>query len=265
MRMKTALTDAVRQAEDDAGGRLGCHICDSRGDVWAAHRADERFVTASVIKVPILVTLAAAVEAGDHRWSDLVPLDPDGAAAGSGVLQHLSLRAYTLRDLATLMIIVSDNRATNLIIDRLGLDRVNDYCAGAGWPNTVLGRRMYDFDARARGRENVSTPRETADLFVRLLAGTLLPAAATETVLGILRAQQLHDKLPAWLPPDTPAAHKTGELPGVQNDCGILFLPSGPVVAAVYTNDVETPARGRLAVQAVGRAIVEAASIGHPD
>src|SRR5690242_8641009 len=84
MRMKTALTDAVRQAEDDAGGRLGCHICDPRGDVWATHRADERFVTASVIKVPILVTLAAAVEAGDHRWSDLVPLDPDDAAAGSG-------------------------------------------------------------------------------------------------------------------------------------------------------------------------------------
>ena len=258
--MKSALTQAVREAADETPGRLGCHICDAAGRVWASHRADERFVTASVIKVPILVALAASVDAGERRWDEVVPVNRDDTAAGSGVIQYLSRPEYTLHDVAVLMIIVSDNRATNLVIDLLGPDRINDYCREAGWPGTILGRRMFDFEARARGRDNFSTPRETADLFVRLLAGRLLSSASTEAALRILRAQQLHDKLPAWLPPDTAAAHKTGELPGVQNDSGILFLPSGPVIAAVYTNDLSAAAAGRLAIQRVGQAIVENAA-----
>jgi len=259
--MKPALMQALRQTADETPGRLGCHICDAAGDVWASHRAGERFATASVIKVPILIALAASVDAGERRWDDVVPVNRDDAAAGSGVIQYLSRPDYTLRDVAVLMIIVSDNRATNLVIDLLGLDRINDYCRRAGWPGTILGRRMFDFEVRARGRDNFSTPRETADLFVRLLGGRLLSSASTEAVLRILRAQQLHDKLPAWLPADTAAAHKTGELPGVQNDSGILFLPSGPVIVAVYTNDLTAAAAGRLAIQRVGRAIVENATV----
>ncbi|HEV2438752.1 MAG TPA: serine hydrolase [bacterium] len=258
--MKSELMEAVRRVADETPGRLGCHICDAAGNVWASHRADERFSTASVIKVPILVALAESVDAGEHRWDEVVLVNADDPAAGSGVIQYLSRREYSLHDVAMLMIIVSDNRATNLVIDLLGLDRINEYCRQAGWPGTILGRRMYDFEARARGRDNVSTPRETADLLVRLLNGTLLSSAATETALEILRAQQSHDQLPAWLPPDAAAAHKTGELPGVQNDSGILFLPSGPVIAAVYTNDLLAPAWGRLAIQRVGRAVVENAS-----
>jgi beta-lactamase class A len=258
--VKPSVVETVRRVAEGLQGRLGCLVCDATGEVWASHRADERFVAASVIKVPILVALAADVEAGRFRWDQVVPLDPRDEAAGSGVIQYLSPLPYTLRDLATLMIVVSDNRATNLIIDLVGLERINDYCACAGWRDTVLDRRMYDFAARARGRDNFSTPGDTADLFVRLLAGTLLSPAATRLVLEILRAQQSHDKLPAWLPGEASAAHKTGELPGVQNDCGILFLPGGPVVAAVYTNDLAEPARGRLAIQDIGRAIAEAAT-----
>ena len=257
--MKAALMRTVLETADETPGRLGCHICGAAGEVWASHRADERFATASVIKVPILMALTASVDAGAHRWDEVVPVNADDTAAGSGVIQYLSPPEYTLHDVATLMIIVSDNRATNLVIDLLGLDRINDYFGQTGWPGTILGRRMFDFEARARGRDNFSTPRETADLFVRLLAEDLLSAAGTHAALRILRAQQSHDKLPAWLPPETPAAHKTGELPGVQNDSGILFLPAGPVIAAVYTNDLAAEATGRLAIQRIGRAIVEAA------
>jgi beta-lactamase class A len=255
--MNFPLMEIVRRTADETPGRLGCHICDPAGNVWASLRADERFATASVIKIPILVALAASVDAGERRWDDVVHVNPGDSAAGSGVIQYLSRRDYTLRDVAVLMSIVSDNRATNLIIDLLGLERINEYCQRAGWPGTVLGRRMYDFEARARGRDNFSTPRETGDLLVRLLAGRLLSATATEAVLSMLRAQQLRHKLPAWLPPDTPAANKTGNLEGVENDSGILFLPSGPVVAAVYINEVASPPLGWLAIQRLGRAIAE--------
>jgi beta-lactamase class A len=258
--MKAVLVQTVEEVAEETPGRLGCHICGAAGEAWASHRADERFATASVIKVPILAALAASVDAGEHHWDEIVPVNANETAGGSGVIQYLSRPEYTLHDVATLMIIVSDNRATNLVIDLLGLERINDYLRRAGWPGTILGRRMFDFDARARGRDNFSTPRETADLFVRLLGGMLLSPAATGVALRILRAQQSHDKLPAWLSPEVAAAHKTGELPGVQNDSGILFLPSGPVIAAVYTNDLAAEAAGRLAVQRIGRAIAEAAA-----
>lgn len=260
--MKPALIDVVRQVAEETPGRLGCHICDPGGRVFASHRADERFSTASVIKVPILAALAAAVDRGEHGWDEAVRVNAGDRAAGSGVIQYLSPRGYTLRDAATLMIIVSDNRATNMIIDLLGLDRITEYCRTSGWPGTILGRRMFDFEARTRGRDNVSTPRETADLLARLQAGTLLSAASTEVALTMLRRQQLLYKLPAWLPPDTPAANKTGNMTGVENDSGILYLPSGPVVASVYINEIGAPPLGWLAIQRIGRAIVEFCAAG---
>ncbi len=225
--------------------------------MWAAHRADERFLTASVIKVPVLLALAAEVEAGRYRWDEIAPADRGQMTGGSGVIAHLSALPFTLRDLATLMIIVSDNHATNAIIDLVGLDRINAYIARAGWRDTTLHRRMMDFEARAAGRDNISSPRDTADMFVRLLRGDLAAPPLTAVLLGILKAQQFGDRLPARLPPDTVVAHKTGSLPGIVNDAGILFLPAGPVVAAVFANDLAADADGRLAIQEIGRAILE--------
>jgi beta-lactamase class A len=256
--MQTVLADAVRRVAGATPGRLGCHICDAAGAVWASHRADEQFPTASVIKLPILAALGAAVDAGAHRWTDVVALDPHDTAAGSGVIQYLAPRAYTVRDLATLMIIVSDNRATNALIGLVGMDRINAFCRDAGWPRTVLARRMMDLAARAEGRDNLSTPRETADLLVRLLGGRLLSPGTTALALDILRAQQLRHKLPAWLPPETAAANKTGDMPGVGNDCGIFFLESGPVIAAVYVDGLAAAPPGWDAIREIGRAIVEA-------
>lgn len=94
-------------------------------------------------------------------------------------------------------------------------------------------------------------------MFVRLHQGDLAAAPTTAIILEILKAQQLRDGLPAWLPPDTAVAHKTGGLPGVTNDAGILFLPSGPVVVAVFADDLAADAEGRRAIQEIGLAIVE--------
>ena len=258
--MTAALQARVDAVARGLRGRLGCLICDGAGTVWAAHGAEERFRTASVIKVPVLLALGADVDAGRCRWDQVVPTAAGNTAAGSGVIQYLSVLPYTLRDLATLAIIVSDNRATNAIIDLLGLDRINAYLSRAGWRDTVLGRRMMDFEAHDRGHDNVSTPQDTAAMFVRLHQGKAATQPTTAVILDILKGQQLRDGLPAWLPPDTPAAHKTGGLPAVANDAGILYLPSGPVVVAVFTNDLAARAEGRRAIQDIGLAIVESAA-----
>ncbi len=240
-------------------GRLGCVVRDMRGHIWASCRATERFPTASVIKVPILVALANAVDQGRLAWEQIVPPDLREMAAGSGVIQFLSSLPYTLKDLATLMIIVSDNRATNVIIDFLGMEPINNYFARTGWNHTILARHMWDLDARSNGRDNFSTPADMSDLFARLHNAELVTPATSTLLLEILKGQQLRDRLPARIPPSITIAHKTGgPLGGVQNDCGILFLPAGPVVAAVFVSDVDSDADGTQAIQLVGRAIFEA-------
>ena len=257
--MKPDLQARVERVAADLRGRLGCAVHDARGDVWALHLPDEAFPAASVIKVPILFALAADVESGRRRWDEVVPAGPGDTAGGGGVIQFLSPLPYTVRDLATLMIIVSDNRATNRLIDLLGLDRINAYLAQAGCRRTVLARRMMDLAAQAEGRENLTTPREMANLFLRLLRGDVAAPALTAVLLEMLKAQQIRDRLPAWLPHDAAAAHKTGNFHGVMNDAGILFLRTGPVVASVFTRDLAADGEGRLAIQEIGRAIVETA------
>jgi beta-lactamase class A len=256
--MKPDLQTTVERVASALRGRLGCVICDGAGERWAAWNAGHPFATASVIKVAVLLALAADVDSGRYRWDQAMPIALENTAGGSGVIQHLTPLPYTLRDLATLMIIVSDNRATNTIIDLVGMDRINAYLSRAGWQDTVLARRMMDLEARARGRDNFSTPHDTADQFRRLLAGELAAPATTSLLLDMLRAQTERDRLPASLAPDVAVAHKTGTLPGVLNDAGILFLPPGPVIAVVFTNDLAINAEGRVAIQEIGRAIVEA-------
>ncbi len=258
--MKPELQAGVERIAAGLRGLLGCVVCGADGDIWAAYRQDEQFPAASVIKVPILLALAAGVDAGTHRWDQVAPSHSADTAAGGGVIQFLSPLSYTLRDLATLMIAVSDNRATNRLIDLLGPDRINAYILGAGCRGTVLARRMMDFAARAEGRENVTTPRDMADLFLRLLRGELARPATTTVLMDILKAQQVRDRLPAWLPDGVATAHKTGNFPGVMNDAGILFLPAGPVVASVFSRGLTADAEGRLAIQEIGRAILETAN-----
>jgi beta-lactamase class A len=255
--MKPELQACVERVAASLRGRLGCAVCGAGGDVWAVHRPHEPFPAASVIKLPILLALAADVDSGRLHWDAPAPSSAADTAGGGGVIQFLSPLAYTVRDLATLMIIVSDNRATNRLIDLLGLDRINAYVSRAGCRGTVLARRMMDLAARAEGRENITTPKDMADLFLRLLRGELAAPATTAVLIEMLKSQQIRDRLPAWLPPDAAAAHKTGNFPGVMNDAGILFLRTGPVVASVFTSDLAADAEGRRAIQEIGRAIVE--------
>jgi beta-lactamase class A len=253
-----ALQRVVEAAAARVSGRLGCCVCPEAGSPWAAHRAEEVFATASVIKVPIAVAVAAEVEAGRLRWDQTLPPHVRDDAGDSGVIRHLSPLPYTVRDLVFLMLVVSDNRATNLLIDLVGMAQLNAYFARAGWERTLVVRRLGDFEARARGLENTSTPREICEVFLRLLRDDLLSPGAGGLLIEFLKTQVYRDRLPARLPRTTIVAHKTGDMPGVENDAGVFYLPAGRVVAAVFTNELASDVEGRLAIQEIGDAIYDA-------
>jgi beta-lactamase class A len=163
---------------------------------------------------------------------------PTRRAGGSGVVQALAgLVSLTIGDLLTLMVIVSDNAATNIIIELLGMDRINAFCIEQGLGGTVLRRRMMDTEAASQGLENTTTALDQAKLLDAVADGALLAEPLRTFALQALAAQQFTDALPSLLPDSVQVAHKTGELPGVRHDVGIITAANGrrAVVSVLVT------------------------------
>jgi beta-lactamase class A len=177
---------------------------------------------------------------------------------GAGILKELrSGITMTVRELVTLMIILSDNTATNMLIDLIGMDAVNKTMTGLGLKSTVLRRRMMDFAAAQTGQENTTSAADLTLLFTVINDSLGLPPAYGALMLDILTRQQVQDKLPFYLPPETVLAHKTGTLAGVEHDGGILFVPGGPYIICILTADLVTNVQGLQLVANIGKTIYE--------
>lgn len=260
--MRDELDELVRRASR-LGGTLGVVAHDLGTGERAEVNADRRFTSASVIKIAVMATVLAEAEAGRLSLADRLPAPPDARVPGSGVIKDLADAAeFSVRDLLTLMIIVSDNTATNLLIDLVGRDAVNAWCARHGLGSTVLARVMMDAAARARGEENVTTPADVAALLTGLVGGELLGEEGTAFALDALARQQLNDRLPRHLPPGVTLAHKTGELAAVCHDAGIV-LPKDrdPIVLVAMTEGIASEADAAALIADTGRAVYAATGL----
>ena len=221
----------ARAALASLPGEAGAFASDSDGRAIFCEREDELFPSASVIKLPLVMTLYADAARGlvdlDERVSIGERVD------GTGVLRHVrEVERLSLRGLATLAIIVSDNTATNRLIERIGVDRVGDRMREWGCPLSRLSRKMYDFEAAKRGSENVMTARETVSLLLRLQRGECEDRATSDAVVALLEQCQDRTMLLRYVPYATNAPHKTGTLRGVVNDAGVLLEDAPHVVAS---------------------------------
>lgn len=225
--------------------------------------ADERFPAASLIKLGIAVEVFRRVDLGQFRLDERFDTVSEPRAGGGGALDYLHAETrLTLQDLCFLMLDLSDNTASNFLIDLVGLGEINETLARTGLKQTKLSRRLMDFEARAARRDNVTSASDMADLLA-LLHRRALPGAPL--LRELLLAQQMADDLRAWLPPETPFACKTGSLDGTEHDdavfsvAGLLYPPSGEAVAlCILTAEQRDPAAARVAVGRALRAVWEA-------
>ncbi|HWY42321.1 MAG TPA: serine hydrolase [Candidatus Sulfotelmatobacter sp.] len=213
--------------------------------------ADEVFPTASSIKIAILAELYHQVQQGKLSLSDAYVLQSTDLVGGSGIAGSLTpgVTRLTLRDVAALMISVSDNSMTNVIINRIGMENVNSLLDSLGLTHTRLRRKMMDVKAAAEGRENVSTPREMALLLEALYRGKVLNKQFTDDFFNLLSVHK-ESYIPRNLPEDLRVANKPGELEGVRTDSGIVFTGKRPYVINVMTTYVR---REREAGDAIAR------------
>ncbi len=226
-------------------GVVGVAITDLASGETLSIRGAEAFPSASVIKLPILIELFHQNERGPLRLSDPVTMVAADQRGGSGVLQFLSTpHELTLRDAATLMIILSDNSATNLVIDKVGIRSVNTRMDSLGLKTTRLHAKVslarttsIDTAATRTWGLGVTTPAEIADLLGRLYRRELVSDTASKQMLAMLRDNFDDDRIARYLPAGTSLANKTGSLNEVRHDCGIVFAKQKDYVLCVLTKE----------------------------
>jgi beta-lactamase class A len=193
----------------------------------------------------------------------------------------------TVRDLATLMIIVSDNTATDLLLDVVGKAAVNATLTQLGFERTrvdltcreilyhltdpqsalaaesdISAWRRWRIDPKSKSltdlkHNNVSTPREMAKLLELVHDGHAASPTACASMMRILQSQQVNDRIPLLLPRSVEVAHKTGELPGIRNDAGIVYSPSGPYLFVCFTRQLPREGEGCWNIGQFSRAVFD--------
>jgi beta-lactamase class A len=218
----------------------------------------EVFPSASVIKVPILAEVFCQRDEGKLSLDQTLVLRDEHKVAGSGVLKELHAGIdFTLLDLASLMIVVSDNTAANVIIDLVGTEPVNARMRRFGLGNTILARKMYDFEQAALGKENLCTPSDLTLLLKLMAEGRISSKSTSEEMLGIMARQQYRDRIPLLIPDDVRVANKTGSIQGVTHDVGVVYGPSGPYILSIMAKGVSDKVAAERAIADVSKAVYE--------
>ena len=209
--------------------------------------ADERVRTASTIKLPVLCALFDLVAQGQLRWDEKLTLRQEDIVSGSGILQELSAGlVLNLRDLSRLMMVVSDNTATNLVLGRVSSDSVNAYLEKIGMRVTRSLRQIRGdanqlkpaagYSKAGQMEENkrfgigVSTPREMVWLLEQLTLGKIVSAEASKEILAIMKREQFKDGIGRRLGDDV--ASKGGALDALRSDVGIVYAPHARIAIA---------------------------------
>jgi len=251
MKLEKSILDIDRGLD----GVMGVAIVDlTDGHKYLLH-ANDVYPQASSIKICVLAELYRQAQQGKLKLTDLYTVNAADLVQDSDIMGGLTpgVTQITLRDLATMMVAVSDNSATNVLIDRVGIDNVNAFLKAQGLGDTRLRRKMMDLKAAAEGRENVSTPNEMLNLLQALYRGEILNKEMTADFFKVLSTHK-DSWIPRNLPDDLRIADKPCALEGVRNDSGVIFVDKRPYVLCVMTTYLHRERDGEEAISNISLA-----------
>ncbi|RDW22253.1 serine hydrolase [Oceanobacillus arenosus] len=243
------LRQHIKRIIKQSGGKWGISIEElGTNNSWGINEGD-LFYAASIIKIPIMTAVFNDYENGRLSLSNTLELKREEMVGGSGVLQHLSPGTkWTIYDLLTLMIIQSDNTATNMLIDVIGMESIQQMMKDIGMQDSKFYNKLMTVPATIQGYNQV-TAQELTMMMKKIAMGKIISMHACEQMIAIMKKQQLTDCLPAKLPqfdsdiigkiPEWQLANKTGFTSGVRHDIGILYVGDRAMVATVLSQDVD--------------------------
>ncbi len=249
--------EAILRELEKLPGHIGFYAKELHSGETLRYHADEPVEAASVIKLTVMAEAFRQREAGILRFDETVTIREEDKLPSCGALTYMhSGLQVQLGDLVTLMIILSDNTATNLLIDRLGIDAINAQIDCMGLKATRLNRKLFQPELARLGIRNTVGAEDMGRLLEAIWADELVSPAASREMLEILKNQRLNGKLPFYLHSrDIVCAHKTGEDDGITHDVGIIFADE-PCVVCFLSERTNVP-RAEQAMHEIGRIAAE--------
>ncbi|MDD8031351.1 MAG: class A beta-lactamase-related serine hydrolase [Acidobacteriota bacterium] len=254
--LENRLVEQLAAINDSFDGVLGLAVKDlSTGKTFFINE-NESFPQASSIKIAILLEVLKQAEEKRLQLEDFIELKPEDKVGGGLILAYLGRPSLkiSIYDLCVLMVVLSDNTATNLLIDQVGMESVNKRLESLGLPSTRLKRKMMDLTAAAEGRENISTPVEMMKLLERIWQGKILKSEYRQQFFNLL-ALPKDSPLQRAVPEGTIVADKPGELEAVRCDSGIVILKHHPYLICVMTTYLLSETEGNTVITKIGRLV----------
>lgn len=213
--------------------------------------------SASLIKIPIMGEVLRQAGQGVLSLEQRLTVNEEDKVPFSILRELTTGNSYSLRDVITLMIIQSDNTATNMLIDLAGMNNINEFIRNNGMNSTVLGRKMMDFNARAEGRDNYTTALDMAKILEKIYMGELVSSGSSTLMMNILKRQLDNSMMRLFIPEDTVIAHKTGGLTGIEHDAGIVFTEVCDYIFCVLTWNSDSTYFSRETVGRISRIVYD--------
>ncbi len=217
-------------------GEAGIAIIDLETGWEFSHEKAQFFSSASLAKIPLMAACFLAADQGKIKLDRNIALKSSDKLTGSGVLKDMPAGAtFRVERLIGLMIYDSDNTATNILTNMVGIDYLNNSFKAFGLKNTELSRKIADYKSRDAGFENYTTAEDMAMLLDKIYKRSLGNKNVSDQCVSMLKLTRMNDRIPKYLPPEITVAHKTGLENGVCHDAGIVFTLKGDFIIVVLT------------------------------
>lgn len=215
------------------------------------------FPSASTIKLVIMAELLDRVNNKDISLDEQINIGDYNKVGGDGILKELETKvSLSYKDILTLMIILSDNYATNILIDVLGFENINKQAEKLGLSNTKLKRKMMDQEAVKNGKENMTTAEDMKHILELIYNKEYISKEMSVLANDIMLRQQVNG-LNIYLPEEIKIAHKTGDLDKLEHDVGIVYLDNKDYIICVLTKNLDSNIEGKKIISNVSKIVYE--------
>lgn len=251
--MKEKVLSIVNSIE----GVSGIVVEASDGRKIIDYNSDYRFPAASIIKMYIMWSLYKKINDGELNEDDLIDVSTEPVVGGCGILQQLETEdlKLTLRDICNLMIVLSDNMATNIVIRVVGMEYINQQIEKLGLGETSLQRMLMDTEAAKKGFDNYTSPNDSISILKAILFNESIAKKMRSSMLDILKGQILTNHAAHNIPLDFKFAHKTGNLAATLHDVGILYTPNDSYLVSIMLDQLEDIVEGKKIINYIGESI----------
>lgn len=236
------MKDIILEKLETVKGKVGFYYKNLVTSEEICLNENDGFLAASVIKLPVLAEIFRQVSLGNADLEEIIVVKERDKMPSCGALNLFTSKEIPvdIRTLCNLMIAISDNTATNVLMEYFNIDKLNNGFREIGLVKTKINRLLFDEEAQKQGKENVFVPKEIGILLEQIYNRTFINKKISTEIEEILLKQQINHKIPSKLPDDIEVAHKTGEDDGITNDVGIVYAQK-PFVIVFASNDTDVP------------------------